>query len=366
MTKRTALSDDQLNSLSVQIKAWAVALGFDKLAISNTNLKDHPQHLKAWLEKGYHGEMEYMTRNTEKRFYPDQLVPNTVRILSVRLNYLPEQIPLHERLKTPELAYISRYALGRDYHKLMRKRLSKLAAQIETAIGPFGYRAFVDSAPVLEKAFGEKSGLGWIGKHTLLLDRQVGSWFFLGELFTDLPLPTDDEVSAHCGTCQACIDICPTKAIVAPYQLDARKCISYLTIEYKGIIPIEFRRAIGNRIFGCDDCQIICPWNKFAQYTSETDFQPRHSLDQATLLELFQWDKSTFEEKLAGSPIRRTGYDGWLRNIAIALGNAPYSQAIIKCLKDRKAHVNSLVQEHVEWAIEEQVKRSCGHSAESE
>lgn len=348
------LTPTELDLLKQKIAAWAKELGFQKMGVSNLDLGEHRQHLQAWLDQHFHGDMAYMTRNVEKRFYPEQLVPNTVRILALRMDYLPEDAVLKERLNTPHRAYISRYALGRDYHKLMRKRIAQLAKRAEQAVGPIGYRAFVDSAPVLEKAIAEKAGLGWIGKHTLLLDRQAGSWFFLGELFTDLPLPTDEAVSAHCGSCTACIDICPTAAIVAPYQLDARRCISYLTIEHRGVIPVEFRRAIGNRVFGCDDCQIICPWNKFAKFTQEADFTPRHLLDQATLLTLFEWDEETFLENTQGSPIRRAGYEGWLRNLAIGLGNAPYDPKITTALQRRRPHVTELVLEHIDWAIAEQ------------
>jgi len=352
-----SMSAAQLMALKTQIAAWAKALGFQHLGVSDIDLGQHRQFLQAWLDRHFHGEMHYMNRHLDKRFYPEKLVPNTLRVLSVRLNYLSDQIPLKERLATPKQAYISRYALGRDYHKMMRKRLAKLASQIEQEIGPFGYRAFVDSAPVLEKAFAEKAGLGWIGKNTLLINQKAGSWFFLGELFTDIPLPIDEVGTAHCGSCSACLDICPTQAIVAPYQLDARRCISYLTIEHSGPIPIELRASMGNRVFGCDDCQIICPWNKFAQPTGEADFSPRHQLDSATLLTLFLWDEDTFLLKTEGSAIRRTGYQGWLRNLAIGLGNAPYSETIISALHKKKPSCNELVQEHIDWAIQMQLNK---------
>jgi len=351
------MSSADLIELKAQIKEWALELGFQQLGVSDIDLGQHRQFLQQWLDRHFHGEMHYMHRHLDKRFYPEKLVPQTLRVLSVRLNYLPDQVPLQKRLSTPKQAYISRYALGRDYHKMMRKRLAKLATQIEHKIGPFGYRAFVDSAPVLEKALAEKAGLGWIGKNTLLINQKIGSWFFLGELFTDLPLPIDQMASAHCGSCSACIEICPTKAIVAPYQLDARRCISYLTIEHAGSIPTELRAAMGNRVFGCDDCQIICPWNKFAQPTRESDFTPRHQLDSATLVTLFNWDESTFMQKTEGSAIRRTGYSGWLRNLAIGLGNAPYSETILTALHNKKPSCNELVQEHINWAILMQVSK---------
>ena len=302
--------------------------------------------------------MAYMARNHDKRCQPGKLVPGTLRIISVRMNYLPPFTETVTLLKQPQQAYISRYALGRDYHKVIRKRLAKLAQKISEQVGDFGYRAFVDSAPVLEKALGEKAGLGWIGKHSLLLDRHVGSWFFLGELYTDLPLPTDTATTSHCGSCQACLDICPTQAIVAPYQVDARRCISYLTIEHKGPIPVGLRSAIGNRIFGCDDCQLTCPWNKFAHHTEENDFHPRHSLHDIKLVELFRWDEATFLEKTQGSPIRRAGYEGWLRNITIGLGNAPYDAHIVAALTDRMPTQPDWLQEHMAWALERQRNQS--------
>jgi epoxyqueuosine reductase len=264
-----------------------------------------------------------------------------------------ENIDLWQLLENTEKAYISRYALGRDYHKVLRGKLQKLAQHIEADVGEFGYRAFVDSAPVLEKGLAEKSGLGWIGKHTNLLAKDAGSWFFLGELYVDIPLPVDAPVTPHCGTCQACIDICPTKAIVAPYRLDARRCISYLTIELRETIPVEFRAAIGNRIYGCDDCQLICPWNRFAQFSQETDFRPRHPLDDAKLIELFAWNEEEFLQRTEGSPIRRIGYECWLRNIAVALGNAPTTPEILDALESRREHASALVREHVAWALEQ-------------
>lgn len=342
---------DQLIDLRAKISAWAIELGFQEIGISDINLGEHRNHLKRWLDRHFNGEMAYMSQNLDKRLYPNQLVPNTIRVISARFNYLSDQKPLAKRLQLRKHAYISRYALGRDYHKLMRKRLAKLAGKIEQEIGGFGYRAFVDSAPVLEKALAEKGGLGWIGKNTLLINRAAGSWFFLGELYTDLPLPLDKPQSEHCGTCKACIDICPTQAIVAPFQLDARKCISYLTIENKGKIPISHRRAIGNRVFGCDDCQIICPWNKFARFTKEDDFSPRHDLDQISLLALFNWDEATFLKNTEGSAIRRAGYEGWQRNLAVGLGNAPHDPLVVSTLKKRLNTCSPMVKEHIDWAI---------------
>ena len=290
-----------------------------------------------------------------RRTRPAELVPGTLRVISVRMSYLPgSAAPADEVLHNPELGMISRYGLGRDYHKIVRNRLQKLADQISARVGPFGYRAFTDSAPVLEKALAEKAGLGWIGKHTNLIQRDAGSWFFLGELYTDLPLPVDAPASNHCGTCQACIDICPTQAIVAPYQLDARRCISYLTIELRGTIPVELRPLIGNHIYGCDDCQMICPWNKFAQPTEEPDFAPRHGLDAPKLVELFAWTEEEFLKKTEGSAIRRIGYECWLRNIAVALGNAPRSDAVMASLGARADHPSVLVREHVVWALSHQ------------
>lgn len=341
-----------MRELARRIKALGVELGFQQVGICDTQLEAHEKHLRGWLERGFHGEMEYMQRHGTRRSRPAELVPGTVRVISVRLDYLPEAAaPVDTLLQRPDTALISRYALGRDYHKLMRKRLQRLAARVEEYAGAFGYRVFVDSAPVLEKALAEKAGLGWIGKHSNLINRHAGSWFFLGEIYTDLPLPPDPPASEHCGDCTRCLDVCPTQAIVAPFQVDARRCISYLTIELHGSIPTEFRALIGNRIFGCDDCQAVCPWNRFARFTAETDFTPRHGLDSAQLLELFAWDEQTFLERTRGSAIRRIGYERWLRNIAVALGNAPTSGAIVAALEARGQHPSALVREHVEWAL---------------
>jgi epoxyqueuosine reductase len=338
--------------LAGQIKQWGKALGFQQIGIADIDLTEAEGHLREWLASGFHGEMEYMARHGSKRSHPEELVPGTVRAICVRLDYLPESRELIQaHLDAPLDAYISRYALGRDYHKLMRSRLQKLADHISAAIGPFGYRVFSDSAPVLEKALAAKAGLGWIGKHSNLLHRAAGSWFFLGEIYVDLPLPVDEPVQENCGTCTRCLDICPTQAIVAPYRVDARRCISYLTIELHGAIPEEFRAALGNRIYGCDDCQIVCPWNRFARLTEETDFLPRQGLATAQLLELFGWDEATFLRRTEGSAIRRIGHERWLRNLAVALGNAPAAPDVREALLVRADHPSALVREHVDWAL---------------
>jgi epoxyqueuosine reductase len=314
--------------------------------------------LLKWIAKGYHGSMEYMERHGTKRSRPAELVPGTMRVISARMDYLTDAArPAAELLNEPDKGLVSRYAMGRDYHKVMRKRLQKLATRVEQEIGPFGYRVFVDSAPVLEKALAEKAGLGWIGKHSNLLNLQAGSWFFIGEIFTDLPLPVDRPAENHCGDCVRCIKACPTGAIVGPYQVDARKCISYLTIELKQAIPEELRPLMGNRIFGCDDCQLVCPWNRFSKPSQEEDFLPRNDLDDSDLVQLFSWSEQEFLERTEGSAIRRTGYEGWLRNIAVALGNVDLQQsdnpqAVLEALQQRREHPSALVREHVEWAIE--------------
>ena len=307
----------QLAELASDIKHWGQELGFQQVGITDTDLTQAETYLSGWLTDGYQGEMEWMSRHGSLRSRPAELVPGTVRVISVRMDYLPHASPAEEVLANRQLAYVSRYALGRDYHKVMRRRLQTLAERIATVSGPFGYRAFVDSAPVLEKPLADKAGLGWIGKHSNLLHRDAGSWFFLGELYTDLPLPIDQPVTDHCGDCEACITVCPTAAIVKPYVVDARRCISYLTIELQGSIPVELRPLLGNRIYGCDDCQLVCPWNRFATLTQETDYSPRHKLDAAELVSLFNWDESTFLNNLEGSPIRRIGHESWLRNIAV-------------------------------------------------
>jgi epoxyqueuosine reductase len=344
--------DIDYSVLAERIKTWGRELGFQQTGIADLDLAEAGQHLEAWLRAGFHGAMDYMARHGAKRSRPAELVPGTLRVVSVRMDYLPEPRPaLRERLEDPVAAYISRYALGRDYHKVLRKRLQQLAERIERETGSSGYRVFTDSAPVLEKPLAAKAGLGWIGKHTNLINRHAGSLFFLGEIYTDLPLPVDDPVENHCGSCAACIDVCPTRAIVAPYRLDARRCISYLTIELRGPIPEEFRPLLGNRIYGCDDCQLVCPWNRYARLTEETDFLPRHGLDSAGLVELFGWDEAEFLRRTEGSAIRRIGYPGWLRNIAVALGNAETSPAVIDALRARIGDSSELVGEHVRWAL---------------
>jgi len=339
-----------LAELAARIRAWGRELGFQQLGIADTDLTEAEARLQDWLARGWHGDMDYMARHGSKRSRPAELVPGTLRVISVRMDYLPPDDDPAPQLADPAAAFISRYALGRDYHKVLRNRLQKLAGRIESAIGPFGYRVFVDSAPVLEKPLAEKAGLGWIGKHTNLINRQAGSWFFLGELYTDLPLPPDAPAEAHCGSCSACIDVCPTRAIVAPYQLDARRCISYLTIELQGSIPEALRPGIGNRIYGCDDCQQVCPWNRFATPSPETDFLPRHGLDSATLMALFAWDEATFLAHTEGSAIRRLGWPRWLRNIAVALGNSGDDRAVA-ALQARAHHPDPRVREHVTWAL---------------
>lgn len=333
------------------MKVWAGELGFADLAVSGVDLSSAEPGLEAWLADGFHGEMDYMARHGMMRARPAELVPGTLRVVSVRMNYWPRAADAQSALDDPQRAYVSRYALGRDYHKLMRNRLQKLAERI-AAEAPHGFRVFVDSAPVLEVELASRSGLGWRGKHTLLLNRRAGSYFFLGEIFTDLPLPLDAPETPHCGSCRACLDACPTGAIVAPYRVDARRCISYLTIELKGAIPEELRPLIGNRIYGCDDCQLVCPWNRFAQLGAEADFAPRHRLDEAELLELFGWSESEFRERMAGSAIHRIGFERWLRNLAVALGNAPGTPAVLAALQARADDPSALVREHVAWAME--------------
>ncbi|MFO1422999.1 MAG: tRNA epoxyqueuosine(34) reductase QueG [Candidatus Competibacteraceae bacterium] len=350
-----ALTAAQLAELAAAVKTWGRELGFQRTGITDIDLGEHETRLLDWLAAGFHGEMRYMAGHGVKRGRPAELVPGTARVIAARMDYWPPDVAEPWRvLRRPELGYVSRYALGRDYHKVLRQRLRRLADRIATAIGPFGHRVFVDSAPVLEKALAEKAGLGWIGKHSNLLDRQAGSWFFLGEIYVDLPLPVDAPTAGHCGRCVACLDCCPTQAIVAPYRVDARRCISYHTIELAGPIPLEFRRAIGNRIYGCDDCQLVCPWNRFARPTVEPDFRVRHRLDAPGLVELFGWDEAEFLRRAEGSAIRRIGHERWLRNIAVALGNASRSPVIIAALRERLAHPSALVREHVAWALAEQ------------
>jgi epoxyqueuosine reductase len=361
-----ALSGRQLAVLAARIKAWGIELGFQQLGITDTRLGSHEKLLQNWLQKGYHGSMGYMERHGTRRSRPAELVPGTVRVISVRMDYMTGAAkPAADLLDDPEKALVSRYALGRDYHKVLRKRLQKLATRIGEETGPFGYRVFVDSAPVLEKALAEKAGLGWIGKHSNLLSLRAGSWFFIGEIYTDLPLPMDSPAENHCGDCVRCISACPTGAIVGPYQVDARRCISYLTIELRDSIPEDLRPLMGNRIFGCDDCQLVCPWNRFARPSEEADFLPRDGLDDESLVRLFNWSEEEFLQRTEGSAIRRTGHTGWLRNIAVALGNvdlhrASDPQAVLDALKKRRNHSSALVREHVEWALKRHFEKDSG------
>jgi epoxyqueuosine reductase len=347
-------------TLSTRIKQWGNELGFQAVGISDTHLDAAEARHQLWLAQGCHGEMDYMAKHGSKRSRPAELVPGTVRVISVRMNYYPPvSKDAWEVINDGERAFISRYALGRDYHKVLRNRLEKLAQKIRTEASLCNCRAFTDSAPVLEVELAEKARLGWRGKHTLLLTREHGSYFFLGEIYTDLPLSIDATApdkavpKNHCGSCSACIDICPTQAIVAPYQVDARRCISYLTIELKGSIPEEFRTKIGNRIYGCDDCQLVCPWNRFAQTSAEPDFAVRHGLDDISLTELFMWDEEVFQQKFAGSAVYRIGHEQWLRNIAVALGNTPTSETVLKALRTRLHHPSELVKEHIVWALKQ-------------
>lgn len=354
-------TQDNLAALAQAIKAWGRELGLADVRIADADLSHTEAGLQAWLAMGMHGEMDYMAAHGMKRARPAELVPGTVRVITARIDYLPRETPEdwrereQQRLAEPGAAVVAVYARGRDYHKVLRSRLQQLASQIETEIGSFGYRVFTDSAPVLEVSLAEEGGLGWRGKHTLLLNREAGSMFFLGEIYTDLALPVDPPISAHCGHCSACMAVCPTQAIIAPYRLDARRCISYLTIELKGSIPVELRPLIGNRVYGCDDCQTVCPWNKFAQRSALDDFDVRNGLDNATLIELFAWSEEEFMQKLEGSPIRRIGHERWLRNIAVGLGNAAREgraqPAMVSALQARSDHPSELVREHVAWAL---------------
>ncbi len=350
-----------LFDLAQKIKVLGGTLGFESVGISDVDLRAHEPKFMAWLAQQFHGEMGYMARYGLNRCRPDAIWPGTLRVISVRLNYFVEgqQSPFTS-LASPDQAYISRYALGRDYHKVLRTKLWQFAEQIRVHFPSLKERVFVDTGPLLEKALAEKAGLGWIGKHTNLLHSKAGSWFFLGEILVDIPLPVDRPVNNHCGACRACLDICPTRALVAPYQLDARRCLAYLNIELFGPIPLEFRRAMGNRIYGCDDCQLICPWNRFAQATQVADFIPRHQLDRATLLDLFAWTEVDFQQKLAGSPIYRLGYERWLRNLAVALGNAPFHPTLGAALQDKLGHFGELVDEHIRWALQEQHRKREG------
>ena len=336
--------------LAAKIKQWGLELGFNQVGITDVDLSQHEAALQRWLDAGYHGEIDYMATHGMKRARPAELLPGTIRVISVRMDYLPHNAKFAKALKQKHQGYISRYALGRDYHKVLRKRLKKLAEKIET-ITELGYRPFVDSAPVMERQLAEKAGLGWTGKHSLLINQQAGSWFFLGELLVDIPLPTDQATTTeHCKSCVACLKICPTNAIVEPYVVDARRCISYLTIELKGAIPEPLRPLIGNRIYGCDDCQLICPWNRFAQCSDEADFSPRNQLTEQKLIDLFNWTEAEFLTRTEGSPIRRIGYQRWLRNIAVAMGNAPYCAEIVDTLQQKQV-TDSMVREHIDWAL---------------
>jgi epoxyqueuosine reductase len=346
-----------LSGLAARIREWGAELGFARIGITDIDVTDAANRLDAWIQAGQHGDMDYLQRHAALRADPTRLLSGAVRVVTARMDYLPRDAPVDwtrlefDRIEQTSTAVVSIYARGRDYHKILRERLQKLATRIEAEVGRTGYRVATDSAPVFEVEFARKAGIGWRGKHTLLLSQDAGSMFFLGEILTDLPLPIDAPVADHCGTCSRCIDICPTQAITAPYQLDARRCISYLTIEHHGSIPIEFRPLIGNRVYGCDDCQLICPWNKFAQRAELPDFDVRNGLDSATLIDLFAWDEAQFNERHAGSAIRRIGHERWLRNIAVALGNAPTSPAIIAALRARADHPSELVREHVTWAL---------------
>lgn len=338
-----------------QLRHWAQACGFADVGVVRLPLDEDLAHLRQWLADGYHGEMAYMARDPAQRIDPAAVHAGAITVISARMDCRPAATDAWEILRDPQRAYIARYALGRDYHRLLRARLKHLAEHLRRAIAPHGYRVLTDSAPALEKAMARNAGLGWIGKHTLLLNRQAGSWFLLGEIYTDLPLPaSDDTPRSHCGSCRACLDICPTQAIVAPYRLDARRCIAYLTIEHRGAIPVPLRPLLGNRIFGCDDCQLVCPWNRYAQDSREADFQPRHGLDAAGLLELFNWSEADYLQRTEGMALRRTGYRGWLRNLAVALGNAPADARIHAALSARAEDPDELVREHVHWALSQQ------------
>jgi len=338
-------------ALAARVRELAREFGFQRCGITGVELGEDEAYLRDWLAQGLYGSMDWMARHGELRARPDELHPGTVRVISVGLDYGRDSDEAWATLDDSERAYVARYALGRDYHKLMRQRLQRLADRIAEVVGPFGHRVFVDSAPVLERALARNAGLGWIGKHTCLIDKDGGSFFFLGEIYVDLPLPVDVPASAHCGTCRRCIDVCPTQAIVAPYRLDARRCIAYLTIEHEGAIPEDLRAPIGNRIFGCDDCQLICPWNKFAQRTDEPDFRVRNDLDKATLVDLFAWSEEEFLQRTEGSAIRRSGHERWLRNIAVALGNARSTPDVIDALRARRESASPMVREHIEWAL---------------
>jgi epoxyqueuosine reductase len=359
--------DPALAQLVGSIREWGRELGFQQVGIADVEVAADEERLMRWLDQGRHGAMDYMQRHGRRRARPQEVIPGTLRVIAARMDYLPPQArDAEEVLADAERAYVSRYALGRDYHKVLRSRLAQLAEKIRAHSASRSHRVFVDSGPILEKAFARDAGLGWIGKHTNLLHRNAGSWFFLGEILTDLPLPVDTPATNHCGTCRACIEVCPTRAIVAPYELDATRCISYLTIELRTAIPVEFRKALGNRIYGCDDCQLVCPWNKFARFAAESDFTPRHRLDDAKLVELFAWSEEQFLARTEGSAIRRIGYECWVRNIAVALGNAPTTAEVVRSLASRKDDPSALVREHVQWALEQHgVGRASARQEES-
>ncbi len=360
----------QLERLRELINEWANLEGFQQVGVTDVDLGEHETHLETWLENGYAGEMQYMHAHGTKRSRPDELIPGTRRVICFRLDYLKPGVEPSELITSDRQAYIARYTLGRDYHKVIRQKLKRIWQKIEAFLADEGLpraegRVFTDSAPILEKALAEKAGLGWIGKNTLLLSRNAGSWFFLGEIYTDLALPIDQpQTTQHCGSCRACMDICPTDAFPEPYQLDARKCISYLTIEHRGVIDEALRKPMGNRIFGCDDCQVFCPWNKFANFSEETDFAPRNNFDAPELLTLFSWTEAQFLTKTEGSAIRRTGYEGWQRNIAIALGNAEYSAQIIEQLEKTLPNTSEMVQEHIRRAIKQQRGKANNSTAD--
>ena len=343
-------------SLAHDVKCWAEQLGFQQVGIADTDLAAYAPAFRQWLRERLYGDMAYLGRNADKRLAPDRLVPGTVRVISARMDYLGVEPPAATELPSNDgTAYVARYALGRDYHKTVRRRLARLAKQIDSAAGG-QFRAFTDSAPVLEKPLGEKAGLGWVGKNTLLLNAEAGSWFFLGEIYTDLPLPTTPRpAQPGCGSCRACITVCPTNAITAPRRLDARRCISYLTIEHKGAIPLHLREAVGNRIFGCDDCQIVCPWNRFAQRSQEAEFAPRHGLDEAAIADLLGWDETTFQARTVGMALRRVNYEQWVRNLAVAAGNAPHDPAIVAGLRQRRQAASAMMREHIDWALGRQL-----------
>jgi len=348
------LSQQQLVELKQKIQLLAKDYGFADMGVVDPQLEDAGARLQNWLDKGYHADMGYMAEHGTKRYRAEELVPGTVRVICLNMHYLDPEITTKSCLEDDQQAYVARYALGRDYHKLVRKRLAQLSKAIEGLIGPYGFRVFVDSAPVMEKPMAQQAGLGWQGKNTLLINRKTGSWFVLGEIFINLPLPTDEPYDKdHCSRCTACMDVCPTNAFPEPYVLDASKCIAYLTIEHKGAIPEDIRPLMGNRIFGCDDCQLACPWNRYPQASVEDDFKPRHKLDQASLIELFNWTAEEFDQRTQGSPIRRSGYEGWLRNIAVALGNGNATQAAHAALTSRLDYKSAMVQEHVQWALQQ-------------